>query len=109
MDRLVPASLFSANLFVRFFNPVDAEGYGHVKVRTFVKDPCHVGKYSLMDLPVRHQINRVEFFFFVKRTDDLWQVLSREWLATGKDQHAEISAESFRDLCDLVGLHLQFL
>ncbi len=66
------------------------------------------GKIRWMDLAVRHQVNRIELVVLVKRPDDLRQVLSRERLAAREDQHAEIAAESFRDLGDLVGLHLQF-
>src|SRR6185436_18000940 len=90
VDRFVPASLFTSDLFVGFLNTIDAERDGDVQIRAFVEDPGHIRKYALMDLSVRHQVNRVKLVVLVKRTNDLRQVLSCERLAAGKNQHAEI-------------------
>jgi hypothetical protein len=45
----------------------------------------------------------------VEGADDLGQVLARERLAPGEDEHAEVSAQSLRDAVNLVRLHLQLL
>ena len=60
-----------------------------------------------MDLAVRHQIDRIELVVLVERANDLGQVFSRERLAAREHQNAEIAAERFGDLGDLVSLHLQ--
>ena len=107
MDRLVPASLFAADLFVRILHPVDPERDRNVQLRTFFHDARDIREDTLVDLAVRHQVNRIELVVLVKRANDLRQVFSRKRLAAGKHKHAEIAAERFRDLGDLIRLHLQ--
>src|SRR5690606_14916555 len=103
VDRLVPASLFTADLLVGLFHTVDAESYGDVEIRAFIEDTRDVREDPRMDLAVRHQVNRIKLVVLVKRPDDLRQVLTRKRFAAGKDQNAKIAAKRFGDTGDLVG------
>src|SRR5206468_7220519 len=93
MDRLVPASLFAADLFVSVLYAVDAESNRDVKLWTFLENACHIREYPLMDLAVRHQINRIELVVLIERTHDLGQVLSRKRFTAGENENSEIAAE----------------
>ena len=71
VDRLVPASLFAADLFVSFLHPVDTERDADVQVGALVHDPRDIGKYAWVYLAVRHQINRIKLVVLIERTNDL--------------------------------------
>ena len=89
------------DLFVIFLQSVDAQRDRDVQIRALVQDARNVRKDPLLDLTVRHQVDRLEFVVLVKRPRDFRQVLTGERLAAGDDQDAEIGAERFADADDI--------
>src|SRR5690606_20394031 len=109
VDRLVPTSLFSSDLLVSLFQPIDPESDGDVQFRTFVHDAGNIRKYPGMDLPVGHKIDRIELVVLIESSYDLRQILSSERFAAGEHKNTEVAAQRFRDAGDLMGLHLELL
>ena len=109
VDGDVPRAGLLADLLVLVFEAVDAEGDRHVQVRALFQNSRHVRDDALLDLPVRHEINRFELVVLVEGADDFRQVLARERFAPGEDEDAEVAAERLGDALNFVRLHLKFL
>src|SRR5262245_17438379 len=92
VDGDIPASRLLTDLFLIFFQAVDAEGNRHVEFRALLKNARDVRNNPLLNLAVRHQVDRFELVVLVKRSGDLGKILSREGFAAGDDQNAEIGA-----------------
>jgi hypothetical protein len=93
---------------VLFLQSIDAHRYGDVEVRAFFEDTGDVGKNSLLNLTVRHQVNRFQIVVAIKRVDNLGQVFAGKWLAAGQNQHAQVAAEGLSNAVNLMRLHLEF-
>src|SRR5687767_4100390 len=91
------------------FRSIDTQRDGDVQVRTLLQDPGDVGKDPLLDLTVRHDVNRFKIVVLVESARDLRKILTSERLATGQDQDAKIAPERFGDAFNLVRLHLKLL
>src|SRR2546421_9740507 len=83
-DRDRPRTGLLPNLVVLLLQSVDTHCDRHVQVRAFFENARDVRKDSLLNLSVRHQVNRLKIVVSIERTDDLRQVLAREWLAAGQ-------------------------
>ena len=106
LDSYRPRPCLLSNFVVLLLQTVDAHSDRDVKVRALFENSCHVRKDALLNLSIRHQVNRFEFVVTIERTYDFRQIFAREGIAPGKDEHAEVPAESFGDTVDLVRLHL---
>ena len=92
-----------------FLQAVDAERDRNVQVRTFVKDARDIGNDPLLNLAVRHQVNRFEPVVLVKSVSDFGKVLSRERFPACNDQDSKVCAKRFADAGYLRCGHLEFL
>ncbi len=109
LDRDIPRTRLLPDLLVLAFQTINSQGNSNVQIRTFLEDPCDVGKYSLLNLPVRHNVNRLELIVGIKGTGDFRQVFSCKRLAAGKYQHTQVATQSLSNTVDFLCLHLEFL
>src|SRR5216117_1841827 len=108
VDDDVPASRLLTDRVEVFLQAVDAKGDRHVQVRTFVQDACDVGNDPLLDLAVRHQVDRFQLVVLVESSRDFGKVLSCKRFAARNDQNAEIGSKRFADARHLRRGHLEF-
>src|SRR5262249_9008187 len=109
VDDDVPASRLLTDRVVVFLQAVDAEGDRHVQSRTFVQDACDVGNDPLLDLAVRHQVDRFQLVVLMESSRNFGKVLSRKRFTARNDQNAEIGSKRFADTLHLRRGHLEFL
>ncbi len=83
-----------SNLLVLFFQAVNAERDRDVQRWALLKNARDVRQNALLNLAVRHQINRFQTIVRVKGANDFRQVFARERLAARYDEHAKIAAQS---------------
>src|SRR5438132_5444593 len=74
IDGDLPRTGLLANLVVLIFQPVDAQRNRHIQVRTLIKKARDVGNNSLLNLSVRHQINRFEVVMSIETADELRKI-----------------------------------
>src|SRR5262249_16215829 len=75
----------------------------------FLKDALNVRQNPLLNLAVRHQINRFEPVVFVKGARDLRQVLASKRFTAGNDQDAKVCSQCLADTLNFPCVPLKFL
>src|SRR4030095_1125777 len=107
VDCDIPRARLLTDLLMLRFWSIDSQGNCNVEIRTLLKNVGYIRKDSLLNLSVRHDVDRFEFVVLIKRSSDARQVLPGEGFTSGQNQHSEISTQGLRNTLDLMCLHLQ--
>src|SRR5258706_247092 len=91
IDCDVPGTWLLTNLFMRRLNTVDPERNSHVQFGTLFEDASDVRKDSLLNLSVRHDVDRLELVVLVKSLRDFRKVFARERFTAGENQDAQVA------------------
>ena len=109
IDSDVPASGLLADRFMIFLHAVDAQGHRDVETGTLVQNSRDIRDDALLNLSIRHQIDRFQLVVPAEGPRDFRQVLAGKGFAARDDQYAEIGAQGFADALQIPGGHLEFL
>ena len=98
VDDDFPRAGLLANFIVLLLSPSMPRATVTFSCGHSCEDSSDVRKDSLLNLAVRGDVDRFEFIVFVKGAGDFRQIFSREGLAAGENQDAQISTKRFGDL-----------
>src|SRR4030095_12529777 len=93
VDCDIPRARLLTDLFMLRFWSIDSQGNCNVEIRTLLKNLGYIRKDSLLNLSVRHDVDRFELVVCVESPSYIRQILARKRLAAGKNQNAQVAAK----------------